>query len=415
MLLYIDPGTGAMLFSVIMACVTAGMFVLKNVWIKIKFLLSGGKVQETSAESYPYVIFSDHKRYWNVFEPVCNEFERREIPCVYWTMSEDDPALSKEYKYVKCEFIGSGNIAFARMNVLRADICLSTTPGLDVYQWKRSTNTRYYAHIFHSLGETLGYRMFGMDYYDAVLLAGETGIKEIRTLEEMRGLPQKEILVSGSTYIDALYNRHQMHEKKKNSKLTVLLAPTWGASSILNVYGKKMLGCLKNTDYRIIVRPHPQTLTSEKGLLDDLMNSFPENENWSWNFDNDNYNVLEEADILISEFSGIICDFAYVFDKPVIFTEFKFDSAPYDAAWVDEPLWMQTTLHEFAREISEKDFENLGDIIHDMVTDEKYKKLRDKASERDWQYRGQAAKRVVDFMISKHEENADISDANAKG
>lgn len=215
MLLYIDPGTGAMLFSVIMACVTAGMFVLKNVWIKIKFLLSGGKVQETSAESYPYVIFSDHKRYWNVFEPVCNEFERREIPCVYWTMSEDDPALSKEYKYVKCEFIGSGNIAFARMNVLRADICLSTTPGLDVYQWKRSTNTRYYAHIFHSLGETLGYRMFGMDYYDAVLLAGETGIKEIRTLEEMRGLPQKEILVSGSTYIDALYNRHQMHEKRR--------------------------------------------------------------------------------------------------------------------------------------------------------------------------------------------------------
>lgn len=415
MLLYIDPGTGTMLFSIIMACVTAGMFVFKNIWIKIKFLLSGGKKQEVSEESHPYVIFSDHKRYWNVFEPVCDEFERREIPCLYWTMSEDDPALSKEYKYVKCEFIGSGNIAFAKMNVLRADICLATTPGLDVYQWKRSKNTRYYAHIYHSLGGAVGYRMFGMDYYDAILRPAEDSGGQIRTIEKLRGLPEKEIYVAGSTYIDALYKRHQNYKRKNNDKITVLLAPTWGASSIFNLYGEKFLKCLKDTGYKIIVRPHPQSLTSEKKLIDDLMDSFPENDDWSWNFDNDNYYVLEEADILISEFSGIICDFAYVFDKPVIFTEFKFDSAPYDAAWVDEStLWMQTTLHEFAREINERDFENLGNIIHDMVTDEKYKIMRDKASEKDWQYRGQAAKRVVDFMTLKYEEinNASIDIAN---
>lgn len=412
MLLYIDPGTGAMLFSVIMACVTAGMFVLKNVWIKIKFLISGGKVQETSAESYPYVIFSDHKRYWNVFEPVCNEFERREIPCVYWTMSEDDPALSKEYKYVKCEFIGSGNIAFARMNVLRADICLSTTPGLDVYQWKRSANTKCYVHITHALTGNMGYRMFGLDYYDVILLSSDNIWKHIRTLEKMRNLPEKELAVVGSTYIDELYKRHQKYVRKDNDKLTVLLAPTWGASSIFNLYGKRLLECLKNTEYRIIVRPHPQSRTSEADLLKDLMDSFPENEDWIWNFDNDNFNVLEEADIMISEFSGIVCDFAYVFDKPVICTELSFDTAPYDAAWIDEPLWFQTTLHDIAYEIGEKDFNNIGAIINDMVINEKYRTMRDEAGKKDWQCRGQAAKRIVDFVVDKQKEIIEIERKN---
>lgn len=49
--------------------------------------------------------------------------------------------------------IGAGNKAFAKLNFLHAVVVLSTTPGLDVYQWKRSENVDYYIHIFHSAGE----------------------------------------------------------------------------------------------------------------------------------------------------------------------------------------------------------------------------------------------------------------------
>ena len=83
---------------------------------------------------------------------------------MFYTSSEDDPALKKEYKYVKCEFIGEGNKGFAKLNMLNACIVLSTTPGLDVYQWKRSKDVNYYVHIPHAVGDLTLYRCFGLDY-----------------------------------------------------------------------------------------------------------------------------------------------------------------------------------------------------------------------------------------------------------
>ena len=38
-----------------------------------------------------------------------------------------------------------------------------------------------------------------------------------------------------------------------------------------------------------------------------------------------NIDVLNEADILISDFSGVVFDFSLVFNKPVIYTEPSMD------------------------------------------------------------------------------------------
>ena len=147
---YIDPGTGSMLFTILIGVLGAGIYALRNVWVKFRFVLSGGSHEKMNANKVPFVIFTDSKRYWNIFAPICEEFEKRKQKLVYMTASPDDPALQREFKYVKCEFIGEGNKAFAKLNLLNADIVLSSTPGLDVYQWKRSKNVAYYAHVLHA-------------------------------------------------------------------------------------------------------------------------------------------------------------------------------------------------------------------------------------------------------------------------
>ena len=38
--LYIDPGTGAMLFSVLMGIASAGFFLMQKIWHKIKFIIN---------------------------------------------------------------------------------------------------------------------------------------------------------------------------------------------------------------------------------------------------------------------------------------------------------------------------------------------------------------------------------------
>jgi hypothetical protein len=219
-LLYIDPGTGSMLFAALIGIFSTLLFFFQKLWIKFKFVLSGGRIKDkTSDEKLPYVIFSEGKSYWNVFKPVCEEFEKRGIDCEYYTADEKDPALEQGYEHVHCTFIGDGNKAFARLNMLNARVLLATTPGLEVYQWKRSRNVGKYVHIFHSLDEGTAYRMFGLDFYDSVLLVGDFQERYIRKLEELRGIPQKDLQVVGCTYMDGLLARRDRAMEEEGEDL----------------------------------------------------------------------------------------------------------------------------------------------------------------------------------------------------
>lgn len=401
-MLYIDPGTGSMLFAILIGIITSLMFLWKSFLLKIKFLLNGGRVEE-SGKRLPYVIFSDSKRYWNVFKPICDEFEKRGVQLEYLTASQDDPALAAEYEHVNCRFIGENNKAFAKLNMLDAGILLSTTPGLEVYQWKRSANVDWYVHIFHAVDEGTGYRMFGMDYYDAVLLTGAFQEKYIRKLEELRNLPAKELVVAGSTYMDALKEKLDAKTGTKEGK-TVLLAPSWGESSILTKYGADILRALLATGYNIVVRPHPQSLTSEKAILEPLWKEFPDSEQLHWNYDNDNFEALWNADIMITDFSGIIFDYALVFGKPIIYADTSFDPAPYDAAWIEVPLWRFEVLKELGAPLQKEDFPRMRELIDELLQQEQGKEAREKVRSEAWQCIGESAKLTVDYMIHKYEE-----------
>ena len=66
--LYIDPGTGSMLFSIVIGAAATLFFLAKAAWLKAKLFFSGrsakdGAVQDASYK--PYAIYSEGKNYWN--------------------------------------------------------------------------------------------------------------------------------------------------------------------------------------------------------------------------------------------------------------------------------------------------------------------------------------------------------------
>lgn len=403
MLFYIDPGTGSMLFTILIGVIGAGIYSLRMLWIKLRFKLSGGKI-DASNQSIPFAIFADDKRYWKIFEPICREMDKRGKQVVYMTASPDDPALNAEFENVKTEFIGEENKAFARLNFLNATILLSTTPGLDVYQWKRSKQVKYYVHIPHAASEITLYRMFGIDYYDAILLSGQYQADDIRNLEKLRNLPKKELVKVGIPYMDEMAARLQKEGPAPDHPRTVLLAPSWGQSAIFNVYGGKILDVLLKTGYHVIVRPHPQSFTSEKELLDKLMAEYPESDQLEWNRDTDNFDVLRRSDILISDFSGVIFDFTLIYDKPVIYTDPQFDVSLYDAWWLKTPLWTTTALPRLGAQLTEENMQNLKDLIDECITDPRYAEGRQQVKEETWVHSGEGAERTVTYLIRKYEE-----------
>ena len=403
MLLYIDPGTGSMLFTILIGVIGAGIYSLRMFWIKLRFILSGGKA-EINEDKIPFVIFSDDKRYWNVFEPICREMDKRGKDIVYMTSSQDDPVFEQKYTHVKAECIGKDNKAFAKLNYVNATILLSTTPGLDVYQWKRSPKVQYYVHMLHAAGEVTMYRMFGIDYYDAVLLSGEYQLEDVRALERMRNLPPKELVKVGIPYMDEMAERLKKSGVTEKHSKTVLLAPTWGPSGIFNKFGGEIIDVLLKTGYQIIIRPHPQSFTSEKEMIEKLMKEYPASEQLEWNRDNDNFEVLRRADILISDFSGVIFDFSLVYDKPIIYTDPNFDVGIYDAWWLEKPLWTVGALPRLGKELTGENIENLKDVIDSCLADPQYAEGRRSVKAETWEHCGEGAERIVDYLINKYEE-----------
>lgn len=407
MRLYIDPGTGSMLFAILIGIIGAVSYMLKSWFIKLRFILSGGKKVDAAADRLPIVIFSDDKRYWSVFKPVCRELDDRGVDVAYMTASADDPALENGFEHINAEFIGEGNKAFAKLNFLNASVLLSTTPGLDVYQWKRSKQVDYYVHLPHSASDITGYRMFGIDYYDAILLSGEYQVRDVRALEKLRGLPEKEIVKVGIPYMDDMYARLKAAPELPEHETTVLLAPSWGESAILKKYGEKIIEVLLNTGYHIIVRPHPQSFTSEKDMLDRIMSKYPESEQLEWNRDTDNFEVLRRSDILISDFSGVIFDFALVYDKPVIYADTEFDNSPYDAWWLDTPYWTFTALPRIGQKLTPDNMSSLREMIDVCLTDPRYGADRDEVRAETWEHRGEGARLTADYIVDKLKQLSD--------
>lgn len=401
MRLYIDPGTGSMLFTILIGIIGAAVYSLRMLLIKLRFKLSGGRA-DARAGRLPMVIFSDDKRYWPVFAPLCRELSRRGQELVYLTASPDDPALEADLPHMTAEFIGRDNKAFTRLNLLDAVMVISTTPGLDVYQWKRSKSVECYVHLPHAASEITLYRMFGLDYYDAVFLSGQYQAEDLRALEGLRGLPPKELVTVGIPYMDEMAARLKAAGPAPAHPTTVLLAPSWGESAIFARYGGRILASLLATGYHVVVRPHPQSFKSEAPLMEELMAQFPPSDRLEWNRDTDNFEVLRRSDILISDFSGVIFDFTLVYDKPVIYTDPDFDLGPYDAWWLDKPLWTVSALPRLGRRLTEDALPRLGEVIDACLNDPGYAAGRQAVREETWAHPGEGAARAAHWLTEKY-------------
>jgi len=406
-LLYIDPGTGSALFSILIGAAATLFFLSRAIIIKLKVILSGGKAVKTAVSANPYVIYCEGKQYWNVFKPVLEEFESRKMDILYLTSAEDDPVFVPAWKYVKAEYIGEGNKAFARLNLMQADFCLMTTPGLDVYQLKRSKMTRHYSHVLHAPTDATTYRLFGLDYFDSVLLTGDYQALDLKILENQRNIPKKQFTTVGCSYLDEYAKKIKDLPKDINQPFTVLVSPSWGASALLSRYGEKLLNPLVNTGHRIIVRPHPQSKKSEAGILEKLSSRY--GEKIIWDYERDNIYSLAKADIMISDFSGIVYDYVFLMDKPVIYVKQGMDIRAYDADDLGEnavdKLWIFRTLKEIGIELKEKQFESIGEVIKNASNSETLREARKKAYAEAWQFPGEAGKRIADFMIETTSNN----------
>ena len=395
--LYIDPGTGSALFSIAIGIAAAVYFLGRVLILRLKVVVFRKK-DESQAKN-KYVIYAEDKRYWALFEPILDEFEVRQTEVLYLTSSTDDPIFSSNYSYIKGKYIGQGNKALAYMNFLSADFVLTTTPELEVFQWKRSKTVKHYCHYIHGAGGTLLYRLFSLDYFDSILIPGEIEIPEIRSLEKARNLPEKQLIVVGNTFFDRCSERIKHIPEEKEHSFTVLVSPSWGPSGLLKLYGEKLLDPLAETGWRIIVRPHPQSLIVEKPMIERLIERYRDNSNIEWDYNHENMYSLSKSDVMISDFSGIIYDYAFLFDKPIIVNIQDLDFRRLDAHNVEQEPYYFQSFRKIAVELDASRLDSIKDTITCLSQNMELQKNRQEIKKTMWQYQGESGKRVVDFIM----------------
>lgn len=393
---YIDPATGNAFFTLAITIVSSIFFGIQYLYDHT-FVLKG--FFRKNKKNIPLLLYSEGNQYWSFFEPILDELEKRKIQTQYYTSGADDLCFTKNYQYIRPTYIGKGNKAYAKMAFVRADIVLMTTPGLDVYQLKRSKCVKKYVHFYHALSDNCCYRLFGTDYYDTLLIDNEINATYIRELEQKRNLPPKELVVVGNIRLDSIMEKVKKLKLPQNTRKTILLSPSWGRESILYKCGEEMIDKLLETNYSIIIRPHPQMKIDNPELLAHLQQKYKNisRDILRWDFAPDNLPAMAQSDLMISDFSGIVFEYAFTFHKPVIMLSKELNLEQYDASDLSQSTWLQETKNRLGTGIESSQIKNIGEIIEKNLKKEIKEEIQT-MTDKYWKHQGQCVENIVNYI-----------------
>lgn len=343
---YLDPGTGSMLLSVIVGVVSSAYFFVRKLPAVIRgafFKFSGNK---DDLKNNSIVFYAESKTYWSTFKPVLEALAKKQKKVTYLTSDENDPVFSSGLdEWVHAKFIGKGQTAYTALGFLEADVFALTTPGIDVLQIRRSPGVKKYVHILHAIGDIHYYKLYSFDFYDTVFCSCAAQQKSLRVLETKRHTVPKNLPLLGCPYFD-LFAARAKNEPISPETNTVLVAPTWGKNSLLRKPGGQSIAqMLAQQGYRVIFRPHPQSIISEPEMIQQLKENYKHYPNIEWDTNPDGFRSLQRAQLMISDISSVIFDFAFVFLKPVISVGHGPVKEGFEAWHIPHPAWEMEILN----------------------------------------------------------------------
>jgi len=154
---------------------------------------------------------------------------------------------------------------------------------------------------------------------------GEHHVKETARLDELAGGEPRRVFRVGYGKLDIQCAEYELFrstaERAKDALPTVLLAPSWGESSILDRMGSDLIAELLDRGCRVVLRPHPMLLDKKDPQLDTLQKRYGQMDLFSLDDPRSGNDTIFRADAMISDFSGVAFEFAYLRERPVVFVD----------------------------------------------------------------------------------------------
>ena len=299
---------------------------------------------ESNRQARTLVFYSEKGIYLRYFEGLIQEIlAKSELEISYLTADIDDPIFKINNERIKPFYIH--NFEASLFPKLDSKVVVMTLPDLNRFYIKKTTNKDVnHVYVFHAIGSThLQYNWGAFDHYDTILCVGPHQETEIRKTEALYGLKPKQLYKFGYPYLEKVYLEHQNYLKEnpedKDSKKKILIAPTWGKDCILETCINQLISVLQKTDYEVYIRPHPEFVKRRGKIVNRIKNKIKDIPNVHLELDLVAGINVHNADLLITDWSGIAFEFAFGTERPVLFinTPLKIDNPKYQELGV-EPL-----------------------------------------------------------------------------
>ena len=260
------------------------------------------------------------------FKPIVEKLTQEyDIKICYVTSSKTDPMLTSNDKNILPFYIGDGIARSSFFVNLKATIVVMTMPDLETFHIKRSKiYPVHYVYIFHSLCSThYIYRKTAFDNFDTIFCTGNYQIIEIQEREKKSNLAKKKLVKHGYGRLDILINEVQSTNVRKNASnnKVVLIAPTWGPNGLIETKGQEIVHILLDSGFNVILRPHPMTIKKSNNIIQKIEKEFKDNLNFKLETDIRNTESLFLCDGMISDWSGVAIEYAFVFEKPIFYID----------------------------------------------------------------------------------------------
>ena len=285
------------------------------------------RFDKSSDEDRSIVFYVENEHYTiylkSLIETLVNEYG---LKVSYVTSSKTDPLLKSTNKNISSFYIGDGVVRTKFFLNLKAKILIMTMPDLETFHIKKSkVYPVHYVYLFHSMVSThLIYRRSAFEHFDSIFCVGNYQLDEIRSTEKLYNLKPKNLIRYGYSHLDNLlekYSKRILLPKNNENKLHILLAPSWSDDGLFENISEKVIDILLREGYKVTFRPHPMTQKKSKKKIDRITEKFSKNESFLLEQNIFNFDSFLFSDIMITDWSGAALEFAFAFEKPVLFID----------------------------------------------------------------------------------------------
>ena len=296
-------------------------FSLGSEWNELK------KFEDLKQNERDVVFYSENENSMLIFKSLISELtNKHNLNICYVTSSKDESILKKPNNKIKSFFIGDGVVRTKFFLNLKAKILIMTMPDLETFHIKKSkVYPVHYVYLFHSMVSThLVYRRSAFEHFDSIFCVGNYQLDEIRSTEKLYNLKPKNLIRYGYGHLDNLlekYSKRILLPKNNENKLHILLAPSWSDDGLFENFGEKVIDILLREGYKVTFRPHPMTQKKSKKKIDRMTEKFSKNESFLLEQNIFNFDSFLLSDIMITDWSGAALEFAFAFEKPVLFID----------------------------------------------------------------------------------------------